>query len=813
MKKLLKIFALWLLFLSIFTWASSADSCVTKELWNNTICVGIEKTSSSRYSLNRNINCRDNSCAVSCRILLPDNTQVPVGTCNGSFYYDSNSSEKVKLYITINNKQGTIEWYYNFRNWSWWNIIDNWDDDDDDDNDYIQITTNNKNPSTSEYVRLTINTDDDYTNKVYLSAKYRSSTSDSWSTVSNTSSSYFSNYSDEWEQGYYKMKSSDDWYKVLSNLLKFKKKGYYRITAKDIDWNTSYIDFNVWNSSTSYDEVKLSANKTNPNTSEYIRLTIDTDDDYYWNISFYKVQYKSTSSSSWTTISSRTNSNYFSNYSDEWEQGYYRMKSSDNWHKVISNFLKFAKKWYYRIYAEDTNWNYDYIDFNVGWWSSYYDNDIELSTNDKNPSTSKYIDLTIETDDDYVGKVYLSAKYRSSTSNSWSSISNTSSTYFTNRSTAWSNGYISITSSNNWYKKISDAFKFAKKWYYKIIVEDEYGNTDYIEFNVWNSSSSYDYLEISASPTSPNVWSYIQLTIDTDEDYYWNISFYKVQYRASDSSTRTTISSRTNSTYFSYYSNEWEQGYYRMKSSDNWHKVISNFLKFAKKWYYRIYAEDTNWNYDYIDFYVWNPWSYYDYLELSADDTTPSASEYIDLTIEADSSYRWKIYFSAKYRSSTSNSWNNISITSTTYFTNRSTTWNNGYLTMTSTDRWEKTVENIFKFAKKGYYRIYITDEYNNSTYLDFDVWYTNYSPLDWFTQKEFDMIERIYNVWPTLISNLRSQYPRLRNNSSWRDLSDELYDNMWDVVNMRSNRKFKDYDDFDTAFRYRFTRTQNLMD
>ena len=113
---------------------------------------------------------------------------------------------------------------------------------------------------------------------------------------------------------------------------------------------------------------------------------------------------------------------------------------------------------------------------------------------------------------------------------------------------------------------------------------------------------------------------------------------------------------------------------------------------------------------------------------------------------------------------------------------------------------------------QKGYYRIYITDEYNNSTYLDFDVWYTNYSPLDWFTQKEFDMIERIYNVWPTLISNLRSQYPRLRNNSSRRDLSDELYYNMWDVVNKRSNREFQDYDDFDRAFRYWFSRTQDLM-
>ena len=73
-------------------------------------------------------------------------------------------------------------------------------------------------------------------------------------------------------------------------------------------------------------------------------------------------------------------------------------------------------------------------------------------------------------------------------------------------------------------------------------------------------------------------------------------------------------------------------------------------------------------------------------------------------------------------------------------------------------------------------------------------------------------MIERIYNVWPTLISKLKSEYPRLRNNTTWKNLSDDLYENMWDVVHKRSNREFQDYDDFDRGFRYWFNRTQDLM-
>jgi len=248
-----------------------------------------------------------------------------------------------------------------------------------------------------------------------------------------------------------------------------------------------------------------------------------------------------------------------------------------------------------------------------------------------------------------------------------------------------------------------------------------------------------------------------------------------------------------------------------MKSSDNWHKVINNFLKFAKKWYYRIYAKDSEWNEDYIEFNVWSSSYYYD-LDLSTNDKNPDASEYIDLTVSTDSYYRGKIYFTAKYRSSTSSSWEDISRTSSTYFTNRSTTWTNWYITMASSDRWEKTVENIFKFAKKGYYRITAEDEEWNSTYIDFNVSNPSSSPLNWFTQKEFEMVESTYNTWPTLISNLRSQYPRLRNNSSWRNLSDELYENMEDVVYKRSNRVFKDYDDFDRAFRYWLSKTQEYM-
>ncbi len=186
--------------------------------------------------------------------------------------------------------------------------------------DEIKLSTNRTSPSTSQYVNLTVKTDKKYTGKLTLSAKYRSSSSSSWTNISNTSSTYFSDYSDEWDDGYYKMRSSDNGNVTLSNLVKFKKNGYYRIYVKDTDGNESYVQFNVdvsSSSNNSNDDLKVSVSPSNPDTYDWIKLTIETDDDYVGKINFSKFQYKSSSSSSWTNIS-RTSSTYVSDYSNEW---------------------------------------------------------------------------------------------------------------------------------------------------------------------------------------------------------------------------------------------------------------------------------------------------------------------------------------------------------------------------------------------------------------------------------------------------------------------------------------------------------------
>ena len=53
-------------------------------------------------------------------------------------------------------------------------------------------------------------------------------------------------------------------------------------------------------------------------------------------------------------------------YSDEWENGFYRMTSDDDGEVTLGDLVKFRKAGYYRIYVEDYDGNENYIQFSVG---------------------------------------------------------------------------------------------------------------------------------------------------------------------------------------------------------------------------------------------------------------------------------------------------------------------------------------------------------------------------------------------------------------------------------------------------------------
>ena len=500
MKRILWIMLAWLfgLALSVGSVNAASSDCLNIKFDNwDSVCLDLTK-SWTKYKISIDKNNLSKSPTLMCNLTLPDGHIYQLSACQWSFTYASSSTLAVLLSATYVDNKSDI--YYNwlstsinFKNWTWgstsrtinsWEWANNWKSSSKS-SDEIELSTNRKSPTTSQYVNLTIQTDKKYTGRLYLSAQYRSSSSSSWSNISNTSSTYFSNYASEWSNWYYKMTSSDKGNVTLSNLVKFKKNGYYRIYVEDTDGNKSYIQFNVWDSSSYNDDLKVSVSPSSPDTYEWVKLTIETDDDYTGRINFSKFQYRSSSSSSWTSISSRTSSTYVSDYSSVWSNGYYKMTSSDDGEAILKNLVKFKKSGYYRIYVEDVDGNESYVQISVDTSSSSSTSDeIELSTNRKSPTTSQYINLTIETDDDYTGRLYLSAKYRSSSSSSWSSISNTSSTYFTDYSDEWDDGYYRMTSSDDGEVTLKNLVKFRKNGYYRIYVEDTDGNESYIQFNV-----------------------------------------------------------------------------------------------------------------------------------------------------------------------------------------------------------------------------------------------------------------------------------------------------------------------------------------
>jgi len=511
--------------LSVWSASAASSDCLNIRFSNwDSVCLEITKNWSKNFELSPNRNNLERNSIVRCYIILPNNTMHSLNECKGSFYYAWNSTEDVIVsttYVTKNRNfySKKVSANINFNRWSWASSRNTSSNSSSNNNSgEIGLSTNRKSPTINQYVDLTINTRKSYVGRLLLSAKYRSSSSSSWTSISNTSSTYFSDYSNEWENGYYRMVSSDRWEYTIEDIVKFKKSGYYRIYVKDVEWNESYIQFNIdtSNSSSSNDgELKITATPSNPDTYEWIKLAIKTDDDYIGKISFSKLQYRSSSSSSWSNIS-RTSSSYISDYSDEWSNGYYRMTSSDDGEATLKNIVKFKKSGYYRIYVEDTEWNESYVQINVDTSrsssSSYNDDEIRLSTNRESPSTSQYINLTIETDDDYVGRLTLSAKYKGSSSSSWTEISNISSTYFSDYSDEWDDGYYKMTSSDDGEITLRNLVKFKKNGYYRIYVEDTKWNESYIQFNVWGiededgEESNVDGFSVKQLNTVKNVY-------------------------------------------------------------------------------------------------------------------------------------------------------------------------------------------------------------------------------------------------------------------------------------------------------------------
>jgi hypothetical protein len=112
------------------------------------------------------------------------------------------------------------------------------------------------------------------------------------------------------------------------------------------------------------------------------------------------------------------------------------------------------------------------------------------------------------------------------------------------------------------------------------------------------SSRTTTSLYISSTRTSLTTNQWANINVETNRDYRGYLSFF-VQYRSLTDTSRSTVSSSSYFTAHTIFTNG-----YRMETSDNGRLDISEFIKFNRTGYFRLYVKDENNNEKYHQFFV-----------------------------------------------------------------------------------------------------------------------------------------------------------------------------------------------------------------
>ncbi len=232
----------------------------------------------------------------------------------------------------------------------------------------------------------------------------------------------------------------------------------------------------------------------------------------------------------------------------------------------------------------------------------------------------------------------------------------------------------------------------------------------------------------------------------------------------------------------------------------------------------RVYAENDTSIYKEITFNVGSSSSTsngeLDNFYVTADDTTPSTSQYVDLTVKArdnDNSvitdYTDTINFKVYYRTSSSSSW--VQTTSSTYYTMGSS-YTDGY-DFTSSDDGVAELTNFIKFKKNNYdYKVRVYAENDTSIYkeITFYVGSSSSSNVEGFSSSELNTVQAMYDSRDDMIDQLEDQSSVLRNSSRRQTMSDDLKTAMEEIIDDDINKTYDNFDDFYSAWldRYRYT-------
>ena len=533
----------------------------------SSFCFDIAKTGTDTYRAEVSSS-RVSSSSLSCKLTLPNNNRVDLPNCQWNFNYGG-SDMKVELRAETPNAYSVLVANYDFRNGR---FTDGSDSNNRDWNnnywgyqvDFSSVSTNN--PSTDQWIDMTLrvrNTSASYSNYFngrvnFTVEEYRNGT---WRTASSSDYSL--------ERSSYEFSYSDAGERRLTNFLRFRNNGQYRILAQIDGTNyTAYQTFTVgngnnnrWDNNRSNWVAIDDISTTSPSVDQWVSLRVRRDGNSYSSqtVRFEVEEYRD---GYWRSA-------YSSDYDlDRSSYTFYSSESS----KSFSSFLKFRKDGEFRLTARLDNGETTTASFYVG--RGRNNNTSSQIRVEKSGSSSvsagSWVDLNLTAyqrysnskNENYNGE--LSVKVQKKDWYYWSTAS--SSDYDI------SSSYVNFYRSDYGRKYLTNFIRFRNNGQYKVIFTDRSDSsiTDSIELsvggsyydNTWRQNdTNYNYTnaEYDKLRAVYNIWQGVISTLKRDYPRLRNSSFWQSESDRFYNNMRAVINGERNPTFDSW--NRFYQGF------------------------------------------------------------------------------------------------------------------------------------------------------------------------------------------------------------------------------------------------------------
>ena len=533
----------------------------------SSFCFDIAKTGTDTYRAEVSSS-RVSSNSLSCKLTLPNNNRVDLPNCQWNFNYGG-SDMRVELRAETPNAYSVLVANYDFRNGR---FTDGSDSNNRDWNnnywgyqvDFSSVSTNN--PSTDQWIDMTLrvrNTSASYSNYFngrvnFTVEEYRNGT---WRTASSSDYSL--------ERSSYDFSYSDAGERRLTNFLRFRNNGQYRILAQIDGTNyTAYQTFTVGNSNNNRRDNNRSnwvaiddISTTSPSVDQWISLRVRRDGSYYSSqtVRFEVEEYRD---GYWRSA-------YSSDYDlDRSSYTFYSSESS----KSFSSFLKFRKDGEFRLTARLDNGETTTASFYVGRGrNNTTSSQIRVEkSGSSSVSAGSWVDLNLTAyqrysnskNENYNGE--LSVKVQKKDWYYWSTAS--SSDYDI------SSSYVNFYRSDYGRKYLTNFIRFRNNGQYKVIFTDRSDSsiTDSIELsvggsyydNTWrqnNNNYNYTNAEYDKLRAVYNIWQGVISTLKRDYPRLRNSSFWQSESDRFYNNMRAVINGERNPAFDSW--NRFYQGF------------------------------------------------------------------------------------------------------------------------------------------------------------------------------------------------------------------------------------------------------------